>query len=522
MKIILYLFVIFNFLSTNQKIFAQYLIDSKVNDDTTTRTQTCPTLSINSLGNFIIAWQDGRNFESGSMLSDIYCQRFNSSGIKNGINIKLTNDSLFLNRPFYLSLRNDKSFVILYLKKYNKIRLFDSTGFPITPLINVNDTINFYLNYGNSNISVDSIGNMYVVWDYIVDIYNSPEIFLQKFDVYGNKIGNCEKVNDDTNHMIAKIKPVITVRRDKSFIIIWRDDRTYPTLNSNSIFMQMYNSSGQKIGQNRMVSDSIYGDINYDNPSISSDSIGNYTVTWEDNRLTGSTYQPWAQNFNASGTKIGNNYRVDQGLSFDKIHSKIAKKSDGNYVIAWSDPTTNVIIPFCRRFNYLNQPIGNQFSIPRQFLNYSKTLFDIKVYNDKIITAWVDYRNANTDIFFNILSFQNPDSIISNISNYNEVLLKNNELYQNYPNPFNLSTIIKYDISKPKNNNYKDKNKNNFVTLKIFDILGREICALINRYQTPGIYEIIFNANNLSSGIYYYSLSINGEFVKNKLMLLLK
>ena len=69
------------------------------------------------------------------------------------------------------------------------------------------------------------------------------------------------------------------------------------------------------------------------------------------------------------------------------------------------------------------------------------------------------------------------------------------KLYQNYPNPFNPMTNIKYQISKA-----------GFVILKIYDILGRQISTLINEKQTPGSYNVTFDATSLSSGVYFYKL----------------
>ncbi len=83
-------------------------------------------------------------------------------------------------------------------------------------------------------------------------------------------------------------------------------------------------------------------------------------------------------------------------------------------------------------------------------------------------------------------------------------------LYQNYPNPFNPSTRIKYDI--PQNGN---------VTLKIYDINGREVRTLVNGFRPQGTYEAEFNSAGLSSGIYYYRLS-SGNYTRVMKMSLIK
>ena len=60
-----------------------------------------------------------------------------------------------------------------------------------------------------------------------------------------------------------------------------------------------------------------------------------------------------------------------------------------------------------------------------------------------------------------------------------------------------------------------------FVSLKVFDVLGREVAILVNKEQEPGNYEVQFNAKNLSSGIYYYRITA-GDYMKTMKMILLK
>jgi Secretion system C-terminal sorting domain/Right handed beta helix region len=82
-------------------------------------------------------------------------------------------------------------------------------------------------------------------------------------------------------------------------------------------------------------------------------------------------------------------------------------------------------------------------------------------------------------------------------------------LGQNYPNPFNPSTVISYQLPADSR-----------ASLKIYDILGREVATLIDGYQTAGVHEVQFNAQNLSSGVYFYRLSAPGqEFVKKMLLM---
>lgn len=100
------------------------------------------------------------------------------------------------------------------------------------------------------------------------------------------------------------------------------------------------------------------------------------------------------------------------------------------------------------------------------------------------------------------------DQITDVDDNYNQPLKF--ELYQNYPNPFNPSTIIKYSLMNSE-----------FVSLKIFDILGSEVKILVNEIKPAGIHEVVFNAaNNLASGIYFYELKISGQVNSRKMALI--
>ena len=83
-------------------------------------------------------------------------------------------------------------------------------------------------------------------------------------------------------------------------------------------------------------------------------------------------------------------------------------------------------------------------------------------------------------------------------------------LQQNYPNPFNPSTSIQYEI-----------NSMQFVTIKVYDLLGREVVTLVNEEKPTGKYEVNFNASNLTSGVYFYRIQA-GDFVETKKMIYLK
>jgi len=113
---------------------------------------------------------------------------------------------------------------------------------------------------------------------------------------------------------------------------------------------------------------------------------------------------------------------------------------------------------------------------------------------------------ANTALCFS--SF--PDSIINDVKQSNGSVPTAFALRQNYPNPFNPSTIIRFEVPSSR-----------FVSLKVFDILGREVRTLVNENLKAGSYEARFDATGLASGVYLYRLT-SGTFAETKRMLLIR
>jgi hypothetical protein len=100
------------------------------------------------------------------------------------------------------------------------------------------------------------------------------------------------------------------------------------------------------------------------------------------------------------------------------------------------------------------------------------------------------------------------DEFVENIQS--ELIPREFSLSQNFPNPFNPATIIKFSIAKKS-----------YVSLKIFDVLGNEVGNLVNEIKPAGNYDIKFNGEQLSSGVYFYRLETT-DFVQTKKMILLK
>jgi len=121
----------------------------------------------------------------------------------------------------------------------------------------------------------------------------------------------------------------------------------------------------------------------------------------------------------------------------------------------------------------------------------------------------MSYNTSEEDYFYHF--GKNVNIIYSGVTNLeNEINLNISfNLEQNYPNPFNPNTTINFTIPN-----------NGFVTLKVYDILGKEVTTLVNQELNSGFHTASFNANNLSSGTYFYVLKFNNYTISKKMLLI--
>ncbi len=108
------------------------------------------------------------------------------------------------------------------------------------------------------------------------------------------------------------------------------------------------------------------------------------------------------------------------------------------------------------------------------------------------------------------LQIQTSAAVVTDVKNNTSTLPKEYKLSQNYPNPFNPSTNIRYTLPQQ-----------GLVTLRVYDILGREVATLVNEVKPAGTYVVRFDAGQLASGVYLYRIE-SGNFISTKKLVLLK
>ena len=238
-------------------------------------------------------------------------------------------------------------------------------------------------------------------------------------------------------------------------------------------------------------------------------------------------------------TNGGNNWFFQDSISGYGYYKRIKFLNDqtgwvaGNYVVkkttnggtTWIQQDTAVlnydwhddISIVSDKIAYTTGIIGNLFQTTNGGINWNKTNLNTQydltsLYFISGNTGWVvGQRGLIMKTSTGGVTFSNNNSKVVSPEKYT--------LSQNYPNPFNPMTIVKYSI--PSIFSPLDKGGLRGVTLKVYDILGREVITLVNEKQNPGTYEVKFDGSKLSSGIYFYTLTA-GYFKETKKLVLLK
>ncbi|HWQ81333.1 MAG TPA: hypothetical protein VN514_03600, partial [Ignavibacteria bacterium] len=383
---------------------SQLVNDFKVNDDSTLTAQDEGRLGADANGNFVVVWRDSRTSPYG-----IYCQKFNYNSQRIGNNFLLISNT---STP-EIAVRKDGSFGIMFKDSVPKFRLFNNSGIPLSNII-VLDSLRDW-GIGSYSVSSDSIGAFVVVHE-IRYAPNNVNIYYQLIDSLGNRLGNRTRVNDDTTITGRHTNPVVTKRRDGSFIVAWQDPRPPAVQNGDDIYMQMFDKNGNNIGNNtRVNNDTVMLDYQHF-PKITSDDAGRFAIVFtEILDVSGSTYN-LLQLYNPDGSPNGNNIRFSNNGS--EQYPLISKRSNGDMVVSFRRDAVSQYVPYIQRILSNGSNLGSPFLVTDYYTSSGKVTSSISLFNDKIITVWNDNRFGNPDVFFNIRSFIKPDSVaaVRNVS----------------------------------------------------------------------------------------------------------
>ncbi len=480
-------------------LFAQLVNDLKVNLDTNLSIpKYYSSVSSNTKGNTVVTWE----VRADSKVN-IYAQIFDSSFNRVGNNF-VVNSIPDLSSTSDVAVRKDGSFGIAWnsitenpYRSKVVLKIFDKNGIPVSGEIQLSDSSKSF--DPKIKIGTDFSGRFIVTFDYSIPNSARPNVYFQIVDSNGVKIGSNVKVNQYNSYGT----PSIAVSNNGSFVIAWCGS---PNVFPKTIYCQLYSRNGLQIGNNVQVnengSDPI-DDRSY--PEAAFDSSGNFVVGFKEIPYSTGVARIKYQRFDSNGNKIGINKIINANFYVYQLSSD----EDGNLIFLLSFNGTSGYL-YNLRIDKNDNSIGSYFLASNQLPNVVKGGTDVVMKNKKFINLWRDLRLSNhPQVFLNVRSYTNPDSVVF-VHNISIEIPSSYSLSQNYPNPFNPMTKINFDLPKQ-----------GFVSLKIFDITGREVQTLVNEFQLAGKYTVDFNGSALSSGVYFYRLQ-SGELTMTKSMVLIR
>lgn len=181
-------------------------------------------------------------------------------------------------------------------------------------------------------------------------------------------------------------------------------------------------------------------------------------------------------------------------------------RTNGSEII---NPITNKVT----RYRYSGDPVGgsgwNDSTWGDRYVFIGSMIGDVESL-DTVDFKTISIIKKGTSNLASVNDLKHCVDLVISVNNISSEIPSDFKLYQNYPNPFNPETKIRFSLSMK-----------NFVTMKIFDVLGREVNTLVNSNYEAGTYEVNFNAAGLPSGIYYYTLKA-GDFIDTKKLVVVK
>jgi hypothetical protein len=508
--------------------FAQWTADG-VSVCSNTITQNRPQIISDGAGGAIVVWEDLRNNINAN---DIYAQRINANGVAqwtvNGIPVCTATAGQ--NRPMIvtdgaggaiITWYDNRGGVIpnIYAQRINQngVPQWTLNGVPLCPAT---------VNQVDPKIVADGSGGAIIMWIDNRTTINENDVYAQRITPSGilkwstSGLAVCALYR---RQQIASIVP----DGNGGAIIAWTDDRdTISTPRNSDIYIQRIDSSGNRLWTSDGVPISI-GPGDQMNPRMLSNGDGSVFIAWNDSRNGSSNRDIYAQRVGPSGSIVWavNGIPICTAVR-DQDWANPISDGNGGAIISWEDErvggsSRNV---YAQRVS-ANGAVqwtanGVAISTASGYKSFSQIL---PVGTGDGIFVWGDERSGsdNRDIFAQRI---NNNGTLTSVR-FSEQLPSSFSLEQNYPNPFNPSTRIRFSV--PTKNGRGGESGNGgtgeaeIVTLKVFDVLGKEIATLVNENLNAGSYETTFGASGIASGTYFYRLQA-GEFSSVRRLLLLK
>ena len=328
---------------------------------------------------------------------------------------------------------------------------------------------------------------VHVVWHDQRDNSGIDEIYYKRSTDGGTSWGTDIRL---TNNIHNQQYPSVTVSGTVVHIV-WHDYRD----GNSKIYYKRSTDGGTSWGTDTQLTNDSSG-AGYPSAAVSGSSLhvvwydyrdGNPEIYYKGSTDGGSTWGPDTRLTNT----ISDSWYSSVTASGSAVHVVWYDNRDGNYEIYYKRSTDG----------------GSSWGADKQLTSESSFSFSPSVTASGSIVhvVWQDFRDGNSEIYYK----RDPTGNVTGIEIIDSEIPKEFSLSQNYPNPFNPNTTIQFALPK-----------SGFVSLKIYNLLGREVALLVNEEKTYGTYTVKWNASGMASGVYFYRMQVDSFIETRKLVFL--
>jgi len=364
----------------------------RVNDDAIGwANQYEPDVSGDDSGRYVVVWMDGR----GNNPSDwnIFLQRFRSDGTRIGNNNRVTSDDSIQWSP-RVGTGPTGEFVVCWDDRRRGqwdvyAQIYNRQAEPVGENFRVNADL------GNAqqllgDVAVNRFGEFIVVW--ADNREGNDDIYAQRFNLQGSRLGPEFKVNDDSNGA-AQNAPTVAASPDGGYWISWADARS----KDYDIYCQRIARDGTRIGTNFRVNDD-FASAHQRVSTIGRELGGSLCIAWEDER--NANCEIYGTILDASGNQNGSNIRInDDPIGTGSHYYPSAAGGNGKFLVAWVDSRQGWDI-YAQFLNRQGEPVGGNFLVNTSSVSahqwYPYCAMDSA---NRAVITWMDNRTEEFQIY---------------------------------------------------------------------------------------------------------------------------
>jgi len=383
------------------------------------------------------------------------------------------------------------------------------------------------------DVAVSADGSFIAIaWQY----YFEDDVVFHLFDSLGTPIGNTNIISAD-----SKRRSQIGIKfwPDSILAATWHTKQQQDNVDDIDIWFQHFDckdifSGGQAIKlfetEKRANGDldSVYANCKQEYPEIDLFNDGRFAIMWQDfpytnggNGTDGDGKGAYFRIFNHDGTPQTADIQIaDHTRSFQKDADMRIRKSDNTIHFVYEDAYESTVshdwlaYPLYRVFDDLGVPVDSSIELSDKSYGtdcrIAITESDAKVPN-LVLWIWETKDIENYDGSGRAIIFRDSSSLATDIEyvTNSNIMPRHIELSQNYPNPFNSSTRIRYRLAQADH-----------VIIAIHTSIGEKVTELVNEFKPAGSYQTQWDAQNVSSGVYFYSLKTSRDYLTIKCLLI--